>query len=179
MVVKYPPTLELLKKSRVNIPESEQIFFDIVDCLDDNWHVWHSVNWDNDAKMESGEADFLIFHEEYGFLVIEAKGCLISVESNEFYTTPRNSTRKEKIKNPYEQARNTMFKIKDFYIKRAKNEQNPNKLLKVPNQFPLSFNYGVFLPDTEFKSNPESFQYSHNKVFAKHRGISCSKGERY
>jgi len=44
--------------------------------------------------MESGEADFLIFHEEYGFLVIEAKGGLISVENNEFYTTPRNTTRK-------------------------------------------------------------------------------------
>ena len=80
MVKKYPATIEECKRRREKVPVSELKFFNLVDALDDNWHVWHSIKWDNDTKMQSGEADFLIFNPNLGFVVVEVKGGIISIE---------------------------------------------------------------------------------------------------
>ena len=50
MVKKFPPTIKDLKLRRERVPKQEELFFNMVDALDDSWYVWHSVNWDNDAR---------------------------------------------------------------------------------------------------------------------------------
>ncbi|MHA1194272.1 MAG: DEAD/DEAH box helicase family protein [Promethearchaeota archaeon] len=62
MVHKYPPTKDELKGRREEVPLSEIKFYELLDALSDEWHVWHSVRWDNDTKMRSGEADYLLFN---------------------------------------------------------------------------------------------------------------------
>lgn len=166
MVKLYPPNLEELKGRREHVPASEIKFFEIVKSLDDNWYVWHSVRWDRDAKMLSGEADYLLFNPSLGFIVIEVKGGIISLKDGTFYTT---NTRTRKIyrldTDPFSQAEKSMHHILSFYIERAKSEPNPEELLKRKRFFPLNFAYAVFFPDCRFKQDFEYIQYSFNKIF--------------
>jgi hypothetical protein len=165
MVKKYPPTLEELKRRRMNVPQQEELFFNIVDALDDNWYVWHSVNWDNDAKKKTGEADFLIFHPNCGFLIIEVKGGIISINNAIYYSLNQSTLEQNEIKDPFEQARRSMHHIREFYVEQAKKSPDPSKLLKFNKHFPLSFNYGVFFPDTTFKDDFEYLQLRFTKIF--------------
>ena len=70
MVQKYPPTKDELKGMREEVPLSEIKFYELLDALSDEWHAWHSVRWDNDTKMRSGEADFLLFNPKLGFCLL-------------------------------------------------------------------------------------------------------------
>jgi len=166
MVKKYPPTIEECKRRREKVPASEVRFFNLVDALDDNWHVWHSIKWDNDTRMQSGEADFLIFNPNLGFVVVEVKGGIISIEDNIFYTTATNTGQKFQLnKSPFNQAENSMHHIVRFYVERAKKEPNSAELLKYLDRFPLNFSYAVFFPDCNFKEDFEYLQYDFNKIF--------------
>ena len=166
MVKKYPPTIEECKRRREKVPVSELKFFNLVDALDDNWHVWHSIKWDNDTKMRSGEADFLIFNPNLGFVVVEVKGGIISIENNTFYSTATNTRQKFHLdKSPFNQAENSMHHIVRFYVERAKKEPNSKELLKSSYKFPLNFSYAVFFPDCNFKDDFEYLQYDFNKIF--------------
>ena len=166
MVKKYPATIEECKRRREKVPVSELKFFNLVDALDDNWHVWHSIKWDSDTKMQSGEADFLIFNPNLGIVVVEVKGGIISIEDNNFYTTATNTRQKFHLnKSPFNQAENSMHHIIRFYVERAKKEPNSEELLKSSNKFPLNFSYAVFFPDCNFKDDFEYLQYDFNKIF--------------
>ncbi len=166
MVKKYPPSLDDLKGRREHVPASEIKFYNIVDALNDDWYVWHSIRWDNDAKSQSGEADYLVFNPEYGFIVIEVKGGSISVEDNNFFTTNLKTGEKFRLdKDPFHQAEQSMHYIRDFYIQRANLTPNSEELLKSNKYFPLSFGYAVFFPDCNFKREFEYLQYSFNKIF--------------
>ena len=166
MVKKYPATIQECKRRREKVPASEIKFFRLLDALDDNWHVWHSVKWDNDTRMQSGEADFLIFNPSLGFIVVEVKGGFISVEDGIFYTTNTNTREKIKlVKSPFSQAETSMHHIIKFYVERAKMQSNSNELLKSLDRFPLNFNYMVFFPDCKFKDDFEYLQYSFDKIF--------------
>ena len=87
MVKKYPPTLEELRKRRENVPASEIEFYKLLDSLSDDWYAWHSISWENIEDSISGETDFLLFNPNYGFVVVEVKGGMISVEELVFYST--------------------------------------------------------------------------------------------
>lgn len=165
MVKKYPPTLEELKRTRDHVPKSEQKFYEILDVLDDDWHAWHSVKWDCDIKHQSGEADFLLFNQKYGMIVIEVKGGLITKEHGTFQSTNQQTLNKHEIKDPFKQAEDCLHNIKRYYEKMAKEEDNSEELLNEWGKFPLNFNYGVFFPDTAFKSDFEYLPYRHFRVF--------------
>jgi hypothetical protein len=165
MVHKYPPTEEELRRHREFIPTSEFKFYQIIDALDDNWYVWHSVRWDEKKSAELGEADYLLFHPSLGFVVIEVKGGIISVQDDIFYSQNTKTYDITKLKDPFDQAETSMYHIRDFYIEKARLTRHPEKLLKNGKWFPLSFNYGVFFPDTRFKQGFESLQYRFPKIF--------------
>ncbi len=166
MVHKYPPTIDEMKGRREKVPASEIKFFELVDDLNDEWYVWHSIRWDKKRGTKFGEADFLIFNSSYGFLVIEVKGGIISVENNCFYSTSTLTGEKKSLTiDPFDQAEDSMHHIRRFYIQRAKKNSNPYDYLTVQDQFPLNFNFGVFFPDSNFKDNYGYLQYSFDKVF--------------
>ena len=165
MVIKYPSTVEDLKFRREHIPKQEELFFTMVDALNDSWYVWHSVNWDNDAKKKSGEADFLLFHPEYGYVVLEVKGGIISVNNGIYFSLNRSTLERNRIKDPGDQARKSMHHIREFYENKAKNSKNVRKLLKRGKFFPLSFTYGVFFPDCRFKDDFEYMPLEFDRIF--------------
>ena len=63
-------------------PVSEQAVFDIIErCLSDDWVVFHSFAYlirDPLRLLNDGEIDFLLYHEQKGFVAIEVKGGTIS-----------------------------------------------------------------------------------------------------
>ena len=165
MVQKYPPTKDELRGRREEVPLSEIKFYELLDALSDEWQAWHSVRWDNDTKMHSGEADFLLFNPNLGFVVIEVKGGIISVEDNKFFTTNTRTRKKFLIKDPFHQAEGSMHHILNFYIEKAKKDPNSIELLKDDRFFPLNFAFAVFFPDCQFKQKFETLQYSFDKIF--------------
>lgn len=165
MVHKYPNTLKKLKQERVRpLPKSEEKIFEVLDVLDNEWYVWHSVNWYNDTEPKSGEGDFLFFHEKYGFVILEVKGGHITVENKKFYSTDSSGT-KHLIKDPFAQAENTVFEILHFYTKRAHEEPNTDELLKDEEFFPLNFHHAVAFPDCPFKDTSETIQFRYRMIF--------------
>ena len=56
------------------------VYIALRDQLPDVYRVVHSLPWlrpnrdDIDAPLREGEADFVIFHPNYGLLVLEVKG---------------------------------------------------------------------------------------------------------
>jgi hypothetical protein len=170
MVTKFPNTLSDLKRRREHVPASELHFFKIIDALPDEWFVWHSIRWANDTETQSGEADFLIFHPEYGFLVCEVKGGIIFLKHNIFYSENTRTGEIIKLeKSPFEQAHNSMWKIVEFYESMAKKDAHPKELLRKyygkKLHFPLSFSYFVFFPDTDFKNHHRTIQFDPYRIF--------------
>ena len=52
----YPPSIS----NHPDIPDSEKQVFEKLANLDDSYHVFHSLTW-NDGR--DGECDFIIFNE--------------------------------------------------------------------------------------------------------------------
>ena len=173
MVTIFPNSLADLEKRRPETPQSEKTVYKQFLCLPDEWHVWHSIRWHNNTEAQSGECDFLIFHENYGFLVAEVKGGIISNQGGIFYSENTKTGKKYKLtRDPFHQAERFMWYILEFYKKKAKNHKKPIDYLKyshVQNRFffPLNFDHFVFFPDSNFKENIETVQYRYNQVFDK------------
>ncbi len=161
--------MEELKKRRESVPASEIEFYRLLDSLSDDWHAWHSISWENIKDSVSGEADFLLFNPTHGFIVVEVKGGIISVEDNVFYSTNTVTGEKTKLdKDPFDQARNSMYQILNFYVKVAEKEPQPELLLKDVRGrklFPLNFDYMVFFPNTRFKGESDYIQYENIHIF--------------
>lgn len=84
------------------------------DSLAKEWLVIHSYRWlkinPSKGRKYQGEGDFVIFHPNYGILVIEVKGGNISYENGRWTTTDfYNSV--HTIQDPEKQASDTKFEI--------------------------------------------------------------------
>ncbi|MFO8017435.1 MAG: NERD domain-containing protein [Promethearchaeia archaeon] len=169
MVTKFPKTEEDLRRKSIKVPKSELDFFRLVDALPDEWYVWHSVKWYNDADAQLGEADFLVFHPEYGFIVVEAKGGIIHVNGGVFSQQDTHTLKTHRLsKSPFSQAENTMYQFLKLYQKAAKEQENPRQFLKEGKyqlKFPLNFDFAVFFPQTKFKKEFEYLQYPDKRIF--------------
>lgn len=168
MVKRYPATKEDLSSKNKNLSLAEIRFFEICEDLSEGWSVWYSINWDKRSSIKSGEADYVLFHKNYGYVVIEVKGGIIEVENDVFYSISTKKRKKYKLdRSPFEQAKGSMYSILNFYTIKTKKEPHPMKLLRDNKYFPLSFAYGVFFPDCYFKNNFESIQYPFRRIFDK------------
>jgi hypothetical protein len=169
MVHKYPSNLKELRQKCDKVPISEITFYKMLDDLSEEWYVWHSVEWADDLLKESGEADFIVFHPQKGFVIIEVKGGLISTHGRNFYTTNTMTNEKVLLKqSPFEQAKQTMYFLRNFYVEKANKEKNKKDLLKKNShgyEFPLSFSFGVFFPDSRVKDNSYSLSFSPSLIF--------------
>ena len=133
-----PPVID------VNAPSGEKEIFQLLketnskkfkDCL-----VFHSLNYPQGTEKNKkqsyeffGESDFVILVPSRGLINIEVKGGKISREDGIWYTNNRFG--KHKIKDPFKQATNSLFKI-GGYLKK--------KDILIPQD------YLVIFPDCEF-----------------------------
>ena len=76
--------------------------------------MFHSLTW-HDGR--DGECDFIIFNELKGFISLEVKGGRIDFDGYTWRSIDGEG-KDRIIKNPVEQARNSMFSIKNIYEKK-------------------------------------------------------------
>ena len=100
------------------------VYIALRDQLPDSYRVVHSLPWLRperdaiDAPLREGEADFVLFHPDYGLLVLEVKG------GEEMFARGHLWFRKlargeRKITNPFEQARRNMHALTDAVEERT------------------------------------------------------------
>jgi len=111
--------------------------------LPDEFLVFHSYPWirNNGTRLYKGEIDFLIFNRKTGgLLVLEVKGGAIGYEpvSGRWYS---ESNKKYLIKNPFEQASESMFTI----ASRIKKSVFPTL-----DHIPFPHGYAVVFPDCDY-----------------------------
>ena len=84
--------------------------------LDDSYTIIHSATWqyiEGQRRVpRNGEADFVILHPTKGLLIVEVKGGSITrdAQTDTWTSTSRNNQTFD-IKNPFEQAKRSMFTI--------------------------------------------------------------------
>jgi hypothetical protein len=108
------------------------VYIALRDQLPDSYRVVHSLPWLRperdaiDAPLREGEADFVLFHPDYGLLVLEVKG------GEEMFARGHLWFRKlakgeRKITNPFEQARRNMHALTDAVEERTGGRITLNK----------------------------------------------------
>jgi Nuclease-related domain/UvrD-like helicase C-terminal domain/AAA domain len=86
-------------------PISERRVFDALRCLNDEWTVLHSVNWQSKraGRQGDGEADFVLISNRDGVVVLEVKGGNIAIKKGCWVTTDHAGV-EHIIKDPFRQA---------------------------------------------------------------------------
>lgn len=112
-------------------PMSEQIVFEAIrHNLSDEWKVFHSFDYlsrDLTYMLWDGEIDFLLYHPQQGFLIIEVKGGTISYRDGQWYQEDRPM-------DPVGQAKKNKYAVRKLLEER---------LLKV---IPAKFAHAVCFP---------------------------------
>ena len=115
MAITFPENLAGYTKSEAEV----DLFNALKKQLSEGYTVFHSVAWllpaYNNKPPHDGESDFVILHPEKGLLTIEVKGGLINynpVSSSPWSTTPRNSTSRKPIKDPFMQAKDNKHSLR-------------------------------------------------------------------
>ena len=107
-----------------NAPYAEQLVFDALNNLGDDYYIFHSVQWisnkGSDKNFTWYENDFLIINRKRGFTVLEVKGGEISFE-NGFMLQKNIETGEtvllDKGNDPLSQAKRGMFYIRERILK--------------------------------------------------------------
>lgn len=96
---------------------AERILFrELKQQLSDQYTVLHSVRWiaRDGGRARDGEADFVVFHPDNGFLVIEVKGGVISRESDSDTWWSENAAGEQIAgQDPFLQAERSMHALVD------------------------------------------------------------------
>lgn len=119
------------------------VYIALRDQLPNAYTVIHSLPWlrpnrdDPDEPLREGEADFVIFHPDYGMLVLEVKG-----GEEMFARGPhwfrKLSTGERAIRNPFEQARRNMHALTGTIEERTAKRIAPDKYV---------YGYAVVFPN--------------------------------
>ena len=96
----------------------EEQIFKSLKRLDDNWTIFHSINWQKrnmNGKISWGEADFVIMNKIYGMLVVEVKSGGISFKDGEWFQIRLDNNETNKMKNPFSQANRSKYKFRELF----------------------------------------------------------------
>lgn len=148
MVHIYPNKKEDLDKPDSKTHQSEKDTYDLFLSLNDDWYVWHSVEW-HTSNLNPRETDFIVFNKKYGFIIIEVKGGNITYKDNKW--TYKGS---DGDLDPVKQARRAMFFFINRYTELAYAKSNPYNYLNKGRKkdfFPGKVWYGVVFPYSNFK----------------------------
>lgn len=109
--------------------------------LSDDWHCYYSRPWiglTQTGEEKDGEADFVVAHEDYGFLVIEVKGGKVwRGEGSEQWFSKNRLGITNKIKDPVRQAHNSKHEL----LRQLKEQPGWRR------QY-VTVRHGVVLPDS-------------------------------
>jgi len=102
------PELSDLQINNLKSKAEAKFYAACKDKLDDKYLILHSISWIHKnvvGDIRDGEADFVIFDPDCGFIVIEIKGGGIRYDSigDTWFSTDRNDM-EHKIKDPFRQA---------------------------------------------------------------------------
>lgn len=118
------------------------VYIALRDQLPDGYRVVHSLPWLRpnrdaiDAPLREGEADFVIFHPNYGLLVLEVKGGEeMFARGHQWFRKLPN--RDKSITNPFDQARRNMHALTDAIEERTGGRLKSNR---------YSYGYAVVFP---------------------------------
>ncbi|GBF29176.1 ATP-dependent DNA helicase Rep [bacterium MnTg03] len=125
MALMYPDTnaARVIFASR-----AEEAFYEACrDSLSDAWTVYYSRTLstiDRDSGLKDNEIDFVLYHHQYGVLVIEVKGGRIryNAQNGKFYSINRYGET-FKIKDPFQQA--LVWKSRFWRVLRNRNIKVP------------------------------------------------------
>ena len=125
------------------VSEAERIVFRHIKKarLQGDYYAFHSLMLPGHRNNLTGETDFLILTPE-GFIVLEVKGGIISVnENSEWFTETRGGNIHRIKQNPFLQAKNNMYSIQDEMIKASMPFRKHLNLM----------GFGVIFPECKFK----------------------------
>jgi len=88
--------------------DAELLLYEAFEKLPDTFTVLHSVKWFARSLGTVGEIDFLIAHPDYGVLIMEVKGGVITIEKGRWFSG------KYEIKDPCEQAERNRRALSDW-----------------------------------------------------------------
>ena len=126
------------------VPSAEVKFYEACTRINGDYHIFHSVGWI--SKTESGaldgEADFLVCHPDWGFLVLEIKGGRIrgDYKSGKWLSIDRNG-RQFEIKDPFKQSMKGKFNI----LSKIKEHRDWELLARKR----FSLGHAAFFPDVD------------------------------
>ena len=112
------PTIE--EKSSFNGSLGEEVLFESLKRLPDEFVVFHSVKWnrkDNNNNIRWGEADFVVFHPKRGLLVVEVKSGGISCDDSGIIYQTNTLTNQRKRIYPMEQANRSKHAFRELLEK--------------------------------------------------------------
>lgn len=111
------PGLE--SKEDFNASGGELLLYELLSQLPDDYYVFHSTRWNEKPQkseysvarryVQWGEADFTIFHPEYGFIVFEVKDGQIAFSRERGWVQINRNSGCEKIIDPMEQAERSKY----------------------------------------------------------------------
>lgn len=113
----------------------------------EDWIVLHSLGIATHPTVMFGETDFFILVPGCGLCALEIKGGEVDRKGGIWLFTNRYGETTEKVRGPFDQAKDGSFAIVD-YIKRKLDIEHKN----LENIF---FTHGVMFPDTKFKDKLE------------------------
>ncbi|MFW0702092.1 nuclease-related domain-containing protein [Aliarcobacter butzleri] len=129
MATIYPDSIDLCRSF------SEKKVLNCLKNFSDKFHVIQNLPWISRYVMDltkqfspEGEADFIVFHEEYGMLLLEVKGGNITYNNHAYFTNG------DKLKqDPHIQSRSSAHYLRNFF------KDISNKIL---------IGYAVIFPDS-------------------------------
>lgn len=97
------------------LSEGEKEVFEILkEGLSDKWLVIYSLRWITDDDIflgkSNGESDFILIHPNYGIMILEVKGGVISCINGE-WSSISGDNNKRIIKDPEKQANDAKFNL--------------------------------------------------------------------
>ena len=100
------------EKDDFNSSGGELLLWERLQLLPDSYYIFHSVRWNEKRRRNSyqsreyvewGEADFTIFHPQYGIIVFEVKDGLISYKRDRGWIQTNRKTGFESYIDPLAQ----------------------------------------------------------------------------
>ena len=105
----YPELVGLEERDNPKLRAEIVVYDCLEDQLDDDWHVFYGVQWTatfpGQRKTRDGEVDFVLAHPEWGIILMEVKGGLVTFvpESNTWYSVSQGN-HENPIADPFRQV---------------------------------------------------------------------------
>ncbi|MFI3249855.1 MAG: ATP-binding domain-containing protein [Eubacteriales bacterium] len=103
-----------------NLSGGELQLFELLKNLPDDYYVFHSTQWNEKERKNTtsrrqyvqwGEADFTLFHPEFGLIVFEVKDGLISYQHEKGWVQKNRNSGYEKVIDPLAQAEKSKYQF--------------------------------------------------------------------